>query len=74
MVKLKKGWSTLDRSNYVATMNPDIINGPDLSDIEQVHKYIQSGGTWFQKNTGISLVLNLPIMSLRWCHRNDLRM
>ena len=37
MVKLKKGRSILDRSNYVATMNPGIINCPGLSDIKQVH-------------------------------------
>ena len=41
MIKLKKGWSVIERSWYIATMNPDLIQNPGLSDMKQVHIYFK---------------------------------
>ena len=39
LVKIKKGWSVIDRQNYLATMKPSPLKKPGLSDQKQVHLY-----------------------------------
>ena len=39
LIKIKKGWSIIDRQNYLGTMKPSPLKKPGLSDQKQVHLY-----------------------------------
>ena len=39
LIKIKKGWSIINRQNYLETMKPSLIKKPGLSNQKQVHLY-----------------------------------